>query len=150
MPPAEARDNPSVHWLSKDELVETIIHHPLALYTVRRPAPTAAEVVPVAVCRGWAAACRRTVSPPGAPAPTESTSAGMNGQQAGDPAKLAKALVAFMDEPQPPPHFMAGADSVGLAEQKVADLREQHDAFRELSTSLAIEEADTTAEPASA
>jgi hypothetical protein len=74
----------------------------------------------------------------------------MNGQQAGDPAKLAKALVAFMDEPQPPPRFMAGADSVGLAEQKVADLREQIDAFRELSTSLAIDEADTTAEPASA
>jgi hypothetical protein len=73
----------------------------------------------------------------------------MNGQQAGDPVKLAKALVAFMDEPQPP-RFMAGADSVGLAEQKVADLREQIDAFRELSTSLAIDEADTTAEPASA
>ena len=34
--------------------------------------------------------------------------------------------------------FITNADAVGLAEQKVADLKEQIDAFRGLSTSLAL------------
>jgi NAD(P)-dependent dehydrogenase (short-subunit alcohol dehydrogenase family) len=66
-----------------------------------------------------------------------------NGRQAGDPAKLAQALLAIVDQAQPPRRWMAGADSIALAEQKVAALQEQIDAFRDLSTSLAYENANT-------
>jgi len=63
-----------------------------------------------------------------------------NGQQAGDPAKLAQALLTIADQEQPPLRFMAGADSIDLAEQKVAALQQQIDAFRELSASLALDD----------
>jgi hypothetical protein len=36
---------------------------------------------------------------------------------------------------------MAGADSIGMAEQKVKNLHEQINAYRNLSTSLALEDA---------
>ena len=65
----------------------------------------------------------------------------MNGQQAGDPAKLARALVTIANQQQPPRRFIAGADAIGIAEQKVKDLQEQANAFRDLSTSLAREDA---------
>jgi NAD(P)-dependent dehydrogenase (short-subunit alcohol dehydrogenase family) len=61
-----------------------------------------------------------------------------NGRQGGDPAKLAQALVA--SEEQPPRRFIAGADAIATAEQKVADLKAQIEAYRELSTSLAFDE----------
>jgi NAD(P)-dependent dehydrogenase (short-subunit alcohol dehydrogenase family) len=63
-----------------------------------------------------------------------------NGQQLGDPAKLAQALLTIADEEQPPLRFIAGADAIGTAEQKVADLQAQIDAYRDLSTSLALDE----------
>jgi len=63
-----------------------------------------------------------------------------NGQQGGDPAKLAQALVTIASEAQPPRRFIAGADAIATAEQKVADLKAQIEAYRELSTSLAFEE----------
>jgi NAD(P)-dependent dehydrogenase (short-subunit alcohol dehydrogenase family) len=62
-----------------------------------------------------------------------------NGQQGGDPAKLGRALVTIASQEPPPRRFMAGADSIALAEQKAMDLQEQINAFRDLSTSLAIE-----------
>lgn len=65
---------------------------------------------------------------------------GMNGQQAGDPAKLARALVTIASLEQPPRRFIAGADAIGIAEQKAKDLQEQADALRDLSTSLAWDE----------
>ena len=64
-----------------------------------------------------------------------------NGQQSGDPAKLAQALLTIADEGQPPRRFIAGADAIGTAEQQIAALQQQIDAFRELSSSLAIDEA---------
>jgi len=63
-----------------------------------------------------------------------------SGHQPGDPAKLAKALLTIAGEEQPPRRFIAGADAIGLAEQKVADLEQQIEAYRELSTSLAVDE----------
>jgi NAD(P)-dependent dehydrogenase (short-subunit alcohol dehydrogenase family) len=63
-----------------------------------------------------------------------------NGQQSGDPAKLAQALLTIADEEQPPRRFIAGADAIGTAEQRIATLQQQIDAFRELSSSLAIDE----------
>ena len=63
-----------------------------------------------------------------------------SGQQPGDPAKLGRALVTIAGEEQPPRRFIGGADAIGLAEQKVADLQGQIDAYRDLSTSLALDE----------
>ena len=61
----------------------------------------------------------------------------MNGRQAGDPAKLAQALLAIAGQQPPPRRFIAGADAIAIAEQKVADLQKQVNAYRDLSTSLA-------------
>jgi NAD(P)-dependent dehydrogenase (short-subunit alcohol dehydrogenase family) len=69
----------------------------------------------------------------------------MNGQQGGDPAKLAQALLTITDQEQPPLRFVAGADAIALAEQKLAERQQQIDAFRELSSSLALDEAETAA-----
>ncbi|XXZ31642.1 SDR family NAD(P)-dependent oxidoreductase [Sorangium sp. So ce321] len=59
-----------------------------------------------------------------------------NGKQGGDPAKLARALVTLVDLERPPARFMAGADAIATGEQKLADLRQQIDAYRDLSSSL--------------
>jgi NAD(P)-dependent dehydrogenase (short-subunit alcohol dehydrogenase family) len=61
---------------------------------------------------------------------------GANGQQTGDPAKLAHALLTIMDEPNPPRRFLAGRDAVDTAEQVIKTLTEQTDTYRELSSSL--------------
>jgi NAD(P)-dependent dehydrogenase (short-subunit alcohol dehydrogenase family) len=63
-----------------------------------------------------------------------------SGQQPGDPAKLAQALVTIANEEPPPRRFIAGADAITLAEQKVAALQAQIDAYRDLSTSLSLDE----------
>jgi NAD(P)-dependent dehydrogenase (short-subunit alcohol dehydrogenase family) len=64
----------------------------------------------------------------------------MSGQQGGDPAKLAKALVSVIDEAEPPLRWVAGADAVATVEQKANELLAQVDAYRDLSSSLAIDE----------
>jgi NAD(P)-dependent dehydrogenase (short-subunit alcohol dehydrogenase family) len=64
-----------------------------------------------------------------------------NGLQSGDPAKLAQALMTLIDQEQPPLRFIAGADAIETAEQVVATLQQQIDALRDLSTSLAFDEA---------
>jgi NAD(P)-dependent dehydrogenase (short-subunit alcohol dehydrogenase family) len=65
----------------------------------------------------------------------------MNGQQGGDPAKLANALVRLTGQEEPPLRFAAGADAIATVEQKANDLLAQAAAHRDLSASLAIEEA---------
>jgi len=65
---------------------------------------------------------------------------GMNGKQGGDPVKLAQALLTVAELEQPPFRFIAGADALAQAEDKLAERHEQIDAFRELSTSLALDE----------
>jgi NAD(P)-dependent dehydrogenase (short-subunit alcohol dehydrogenase family) len=65
-----------------------------------------------------------------------------NGQQSGDPAKLAQALLTITDEAQPPFRFIAGADALAQAEEKLAERQQQIDAFRDLSSSLALDEAE--------
>lgn len=62
-----------------------------------------------------------------------------NGQQSGDPAKLARALITISEQVPPPQRFVAGADAVAGAEQKVALLQQQINANRELSISLAFD-----------
>ena len=66
----------------------------------------------------------------------------MNGRQAGDPAKLAAALVTVTDDENPPLRWVAGADAVAVVEQKAKDLLAQVDAYRELSSSLTHDRAD--------
>ena len=61
----------------------------------------------------------------------------MDGQQGGDPAKLANALVQLAGQEEPPLRWVAGADAIATVEQKAKDLLAQVDAYRELSSSLA-------------
>jgi NAD(P)-dependent dehydrogenase (short-subunit alcohol dehydrogenase family) len=67
-----------------------------------------------------------------------------NGLQSGDPAKLARALITIASQEPPPRRFIAGADAIATAEQKVADLKAQIDAERDLSTSLDFDEVGST------
>jgi NAD(P)-dependent dehydrogenase (short-subunit alcohol dehydrogenase family) len=69
----------------------------------------------------------------------------MNGKQGGDPAKLAQALVTIADEQSPPLRFIGGADAIAGAEAALAARQQQIDAYRELSTSLALDDTDTAA-----
>ena len=63
-----------------------------------------------------------------------------NGKQGGDPAKLARALIKLESQDELPRRFLAGADAIATAEQTIALLQQQIDAYRELSASLAIDE----------
>lgn len=65
---------------------------------------------------------------------------GYNGQQGGDPAKLAQALLTISDEEKPPRRFIAGADAIGTAEQVIAELQQDIDSHKALSSSLAFDE----------
>jgi NAD(P)-dependent dehydrogenase (short-subunit alcohol dehydrogenase family) len=63
----------------------------------------------------------------------------MNGKQVGDSAKLAQALLTITELEQPPFRFIAGADAITQAEEKLADRQRQIEALPELSSSLAID-----------
>ena len=65
----------------------------------------------------------------------------MNGQQGGDPAKLADALVHLAAQDEPPLRFPAGADAVATFEKKAKQLLAQAGAHRELSSNLAHDDA---------
>ena len=65
---------------------------------------------------------------------------GANGQQSGDPVKLAQALITISGQEKPPRRFIAGADAIATAEQVVEVLQQQINAYRELSSSLAHED----------
>jgi NAD(P)-dependent dehydrogenase (short-subunit alcohol dehydrogenase family) len=62
-----------------------------------------------------------------------------HGQQAGDPAKLAQALLTIAAQEPPPRRFLAGADAIATVEQKIVDLRADIESNRQLSSSLAFE-----------
>ena len=66
---------------------------------------------------------------------------GMNGQQGGDPAKLAEALIKLADRDEQPPRFPAGADAVDTFERRAKALLAQADANRDLSSNLAHDDA---------
>ena len=65
----------------------------------------------------------------------------MDGKQGGDPAKLADALVELVALQDPPTRFAAGADAMQTFEAKANTLLAQAQAHRELSTSLAYDDA---------
>lgn len=62
-----------------------------------------------------------------------------NRKQEGDPGKLAKALMTIASQEEPPFRWIAGADAIAGAEQKVTELQQQINAFRDLSVSLDYE-----------
>jgi NAD(P)-dependent dehydrogenase (short-subunit alcohol dehydrogenase family) len=64
---------------------------------------------------------------------------GMNGQQGGDPTKLAAALVTLSDSGNLPLRFIAGADAMAAVETNLEIIRNQINAQRALSASLAFE-----------
>ena len=64
---------------------------------------------------------------------------GMNGQQGGDPAKLAGALVTLSGSGELPLRFVAGADAMGGVEANLKAIQGQIDANRALSASLAFD-----------
>jgi NAD(P)-dependent dehydrogenase (short-subunit alcohol dehydrogenase family) len=74
-------------------------------------------------------------------AATKSAWQSMNGEQGGDPAKLATALISVIDADTPPARWVAGADAVQTVEEKAKTLLAQIDAYRELSSSLAYDDA---------
>ena len=67
-----------------------------------------------------------------------------NGQQTGDPAKLAQALLTITGEDQPPRRFIAGADAIDGAKQHISTLQQEIDAYPELSSSLALNSQDNS------
>lgn len=56
-----------------------------------------------------------------------------NGQQPGDPVRLAQAMVRLADEAEPPLRFLAGAIAVDAADAKLARMRDEIREWRELS-----------------
>jgi NAD(P)-dependent dehydrogenase (short-subunit alcohol dehydrogenase family) len=56
-----------------------------------------------------------------------------NGRQPGDPARLARAMLALAAEAQPPLRFLAGAIAVQAAEGKLAAMRAEIERWRALS-----------------
>lgn len=59
-----------------------------------------------------------------------------HGHQAGDPDRLARALIAIANETPPPARLIAGSDAIALAERKISELRAQIDSHLELSHAL--------------
>jgi NAD(P)-dependent dehydrogenase (short-subunit alcohol dehydrogenase family) len=62
----------------------------------------------------------------------------MNGQQVGDPAKLAAALVTLSDSGELPMRFVAGTDALSAVEANLKSIQTQVDGQRVLSSSLAL------------
>jgi hypothetical protein len=62
----------------------------------------------------------------------------IHGQQPGDPAKLAQALLTIANQ-EPPLRFVAGADAIEAAEAKAKELLAQAEASRELGGNLAYD-----------
>ncbi|MFJ6852685.1 SDR family oxidoreductase [Streptomyces sp. NPDC091271] len=65
----------------------------------------------------------------------------MNGQQAGDPAKLADALIEVIALDEPPLRFVAGDDAVPAIEARGKEITDQATASRALGTGLSHDNA---------
>lgn len=60
---------------------------------------------------------------------------GINGNQPGDPEKLAEVLMSVATRANPPLHLVLGSDALGLAEKKTKTLRQVLEANRAISVS---------------
>ena len=53
--------------------------------------------------------------------------------------QLRRQLSLSSNEAQPPQRFIAGADAIDIAEQKIANLQTEINAYRDLSKSMAYD-----------
>lgn len=60
---------------------------------------------------------------------------GRSRNQAGDPAKLGRALVTLTDAPNPPVRWCAGSDAAGMIQRKIDSLQAELDAWKDLTLS---------------
>ncbi|EOX6785744.1 oxidoreductase [Pseudomonas aeruginosa] len=58
-----------------------------------------------------------------------------SGNQPGDPAKAAAAILALVESPNPPAHLLLGSDALRLVEEKLAALRADIDAWKPVTLS---------------
>jgi NAD(P)-dependent dehydrogenase (short-subunit alcohol dehydrogenase family) len=65
----------------------------------------------------------------------------INGNQPGDPEKLAAALIKIAGEGNPPLHLFLGQDAYNMAEAKISAVRKDMKDWRELTTSTDFETA---------
>ncbi|MGL4962936.1 MAG: hypothetical protein ACRC67_17020 [Inquilinus sp.] len=61
-----------------------------------------------------------------------------SGNQPGDPAKAAQALLALVEAPNPPVRLFLGDDALGLVEQKLDGMRAEIAAWEALSRSTSF------------
>ncbi len=59
----------------------------------------------------------------------------MSGKQLGDPAKLGEAVVKLVNSETPPAHLLLGSDAITLVDRKLADLRAEYDAWKDMTQS---------------
>ena len=59
----------------------------------------------------------------------------MSGKQLGNPAKLGEAVVKVVNSDNPPAHLLLGSDARTLVDRKIADLKAEYDAWKELTLS---------------
>lgn len=59
----------------------------------------------------------------------------MSGKQIGDPAKLGEAVVRLVNSDNPPAHLLLGSDAITLVDRKLADLRAEYDAWKDVTVS---------------
>jgi NAD(P)-dependent dehydrogenase (short-subunit alcohol dehydrogenase family) len=59
----------------------------------------------------------------------------MSGNQRGNPVKLGEAVLKLVNSDEPPAHLLLGADAIKLVDQKLADLRAEYDAWKDVTLS---------------
>jgi NAD(P)-dependent dehydrogenase (short-subunit alcohol dehydrogenase family) len=70
------------------------------------------------------------------------------GEEPGDPAKAAQAILALVDADTPPLRLLLGADALGYAEGEIAAMQADIAAWRPLTLSIAVAGPVTGADPA--
>jgi len=80
--------------------------------------------------------------------PIEDFLYGGDGKQPGDPAKAAAAMIQVVDHPNPPLRLILGEDALGLAEKKLAEVRQDSSSWRSVAESTNFEGVETAAIPA--
>jgi NAD(P)-dependent dehydrogenase (short-subunit alcohol dehydrogenase family) len=70
-----------------------------------------------------------------------------SGNQPGDPAKAAQALLALTDAPSPPVRLFLGEDALGLVEQKLDQMKAEITAWDSLSRSTSFTSASSPSTP---
>jgi NAD(P)-dependent dehydrogenase (short-subunit alcohol dehydrogenase family) len=71
--------------------------------------------------------------------PIEAYLYGGDGNQPGDPAKAAEAMIAAVESDDPPLHLLLGQDAIGLWEQKQADFSAEFARWRAVGEATAID-----------